>query len=182
MPDAGHGDSQTLQLATRALADLTLHQLLKLKHAHQVLPSVLALRLLVEDPLQRGVRHLDAPRDLVNILRLGDGLDVVFEHLGEEILQLATTVVLQNLCPLGRVVEATEVGLELASQDLERSTLADSVGTNETENLTGTRSWQPVQLERVGAVAVRDMRFEVGRQVENGDSLKGTPVISAIDR
>lgn len=175
MPHASHGNGQTLKLTTRTLSNLTLHKLLELQDPHEVITRFLALRLLVKDSLQRRIGHLDTAWDLVNVLRLGDGLDVVLEDLCEEVLKLATAVVLEDLYPLGRVVKPTQVGLELASQDLEGGTLSDTVGTDETEDLTWTRCWQSVKLEGVCVVTVGDVRLEVGGQVENGDSLERAP-------
>jgi hypothetical protein len=182
VPHTSHGNGQTLKLATRALSDLTLHELLELQSLHKLVACLLALGLLVEDSLQSGVGHLDAAGNLVHVLRLSDCLDVVLENLGEEVLQLATTVVLENLNPLRRVVKATEVGLELASKDLESGTLTDTVGADETENLTWTGRWQSVKLEGVGVVAVGNMGLKVGWQVENSDGFERAPVVNRISQ
>ena len=50
-------------------------------------------------------------------------------------MQLAAAVVGEDLGPVGRVVEAAEVGLELAGQHLERRALADAVGADQAEHL-----------------------------------------------
>lgn len=77
-------------------------------------------------------------------------------------LQLRATEVLDDVVPVRRVVVLAQVGLELSTEDLEGGTLADTVGSNETENLTGAGCGQTVQLERVGRVAVSDLGLEVG--------------------
>lgn len=82
-------------------------------------------------------------------------------------MQLGSTEVLQNLLPVRRVVVAAQVGLELAAQNLQRSTLADTVGADETEHLTGTGHGKTVKLEAVGGVTVGDLGFQVGGQVDN---------------
>jgi hypothetical protein len=69
-----------------------------------------------------------------------------------------------------------EVGLELTSEDLERRRLADTVRTHETEDLPGPRCRQPVELERVGGVAMRHLRVEVRGQVDDRDRLERAPV------
>lgn len=47
-------------------------------------------------------------------------------------LQLGTTEVLQDLLPVRWVVIAAQVGLQLAAQNLQRRTLADTVGSDQT--------------------------------------------------
>lgn len=42
--------------------------------------------------------------NVVNVLRLDDGFQVVFENLCKVVLQLATTEVLENILPIGRVL------------------------------------------------------------------------------
>lgn len=86
-------------------------------------------------------------------------------------LQLGTTEVLQNLLPVRRVVVAAQVWLELATQNLQRRTFANTVRSHETKNLTGTGHGQTVELEAVGRVAVGDLSLQVGGQV---DDVNGT--------
>lgn len=82
-------------------------------------------------------------------------------------LQIGTTEVLQNLLPVRRVVVTTEVRLELATKNLQRGTLSDTVCSNQTEDLTGTGHRKSVKLEAVGRVAVGDLGLEVGGQVDD---------------
>lgn len=89
-------------------------------------------------------------------------------------LQLRTAEVLQNLFPVRRVIIAAQVGLKLATEDLQSCTLSNTVGSNETENLTGTGHGESVELEAVGRVSVGDLGFEVGRQVDDVNSTERT--------
>lgn len=86
-------------------------------------------------------------------------------------LQLGTTEVLQNLLPVRWVIVASQVGLQLATQNLKSCTLSDTVCSDETENLTGAGHGQTVELEAVGGVSVGDLSFQVGGQV---DDVNGT--------
>ena len=65
-------------------------------------------------------------------------------------LQIGTTEVLQDLLPVGRVIVTTEVRLQLATENLQRSTLSDTVCSDKTENLTRAGHGKPVKLETVG--------------------------------
>lgn len=166
--DTGDGDSETLELSTRKLADLSFLQTLELEVGLELVP-VRQLGLAIKHLAHGHVGDLDTPRDLVHVLRLGHSLEVVLQHLCEEVLELRTAEILEDLGPLGRIIVSTEIGLELARKNLERRRLADTVGADKTEDLTGTGSGQSMQLERVGLVSVRDVRLEVGGQVEDLD-------------
>lgn len=85
--------------------------------------------------------------NVIDVLRLDDGLQVILENLGEVVLEFGTTEVLQNILPVGRVVELAEVGLQLAGQDLQGCGLADTVGTDQTQDLARTGHGQTMQLE-----------------------------------
>ena len=88
-------------------------------------------------------------------------------------LQLGAAEVLQDLLPVGRVVEAAQVGLQLAAKDLQGGTLADTVRSHETEHLARAGHGQAVELEAIGRVAVRHLGLEVGGQVDDGDCVEG---------
>lgn len=88
-------------------------------------------------------------------------------------LQLRSTEVLQDLLPVGRVLEASQVGLELSAENLQCGTLADTVCSNKTQHLSRTGHRQPVQLEAVRRVSVSDLGLEVGGQVDDVDGVKG---------
>ena len=59
-------------------------------------------------------RALDGSGNLIDVLWFHHGLEVIFENLGEVVLQLGTAEVVENLGPVGRVGEYTEVGFKLA--------------------------------------------------------------------
>ena len=77
-------------------------------------------------------------------------------------LQLRTTEVLDNILPVWRVLETTQVWLQLSGEDLQRSGLSNTVSSNETENLSWSWHRQAVELEGVGGVSVGDLRLKVG--------------------
>lgn len=81
---------------------------------------------------------------------------------------------LDNVLPVRWVVVAAQIGLQLAAENLEGGALADSVCSNQTEHLTRARHRQAMELEAVGAIAVRHLVLEVGWQVDDGDGVKGT--------
>lgn len=68
---------------------------------------------------------------------------------------------------------AAQVGLELSAENLQRGTLTDTVGSDKTKNLAGSRHGQTVELEAVGAISVGDLALEVGGQVDNGNGVEG---------
>lgn len=87
-------------------------------------------------------------------------------------LQLRTTEVLQDLLPIRRVVVSAQVRLQLAAENLQRSTLANTVRSNKTKDLAGTRHRQPVQLKAVRRVSMRDLSVQVCRQVDDVDRVE----------
>jgi hypothetical protein len=129
---------------------------------------------LLDKEANSSVLSLDGSGDLIDVLGLDNGLEVVLENLCEVVLQLGTTEVLEDLLPVRRVVEAAEVGLQLAAQNLQGSTLSGTVTTNETQNLTRSGHGQSVELEAVGRVTVGDLRLEVGGQVDDVDGIERT--------
>lgn len=68
---------------------------------------------------------------------------------------------------------AAQVGLKLSAENLQRGTFADTVGSDQTENLARSGHRQTVELEAVGAIAVGDLALEVGGQVDDGDGVEG---------
>lgn len=84
-------------------------------------------------------------------------------------MQLGSAEVLQDLLPIRGVVIATQVRLQLATENFECCTLANTVGSNKTEDLAGTGHRQTVELETVGRVAMGDLAFQVGGQVDDVD-------------
>lgn len=87
-------------------------------------------------------------------------------------LQFRTSEILDNIFPVGGVVETAQVRLELSTKNLQSSTLADTVGSDETKNLSGAGHRKPVQLEAVGAISVGNLAFEVGGKVDDGNGIE----------
>lgn len=69
---------------------------------------------------------------------------------------------------------AAQVGLEFAAEDLQGSTLSDTVGSHKTKDLTRSGHRQTMELEAVGAITMGDLVLEVGGQVDDGDGIKRT--------
>lgn len=93
--DADDGDGETLQLTTRKKVNVTVHDVLQLKSLDDLLqPLLLDLAPLLEQVANGPLCALDGLWDLVDILRLHDGLEIVLQNFGEVVLQLGTTEVL----------------------------------------------------------------------------------------
>lgn len=75
--------------------------------------------------------------------------------------------------PVRRALKPAQVGLELPAEHLKRSRLSDPVGPDQPQHLPGARHGQPVQLERVGPVAVRALALERLGQVDDHDGVEG---------
>jgi hypothetical protein len=88
-------------------------------------------------------------------------------------LQLRATEVLDNVLPVGRVIVTTQVRLELSGENFQSSTLANTVGSDKTEDLTRSRHGKTVELEAVGAISMGNLALEVGGQVDDGDGIEG---------
>jgi hypothetical protein len=88
-------------------------------------------------------------------------------------LKLGTTEVLDDILPIRGVLIATQVGLQATTQDLEGGTLADTVGSDQTEDLARAGHRQTVKLEAVGSIAMCDLALEVRGQVDDGDRIEG---------
>lgn len=93
-------------------------------------------------------------------------------EINELTLKLRTTEVLDDILPVRGVVETAQVRLELAAKNLQRGTLANTVGSDKTEHLVRARHGQAVKLEAVGAITVGDLALEVGGQVDDGDGVE----------
>lgn len=145
------------------------------------------------DERSHGVdRSLHSSGNLVDVLRLDHSLQVILQDLGEVVyrtlvsalepksilrrptLQLRTTEILEDLLPIRGVIISSKVWLELSTKNLKSSTLANTVGSHQTQDLTRTGHGQPMKLETVGRVAVRHLGFKVGGQVDDVNSAKGT--------
>jgi hypothetical protein len=89
-------------------------------------------------------------------------------------LQLRTSEVLDHILPIRGVVISSQVGLQLSTQDLQGRTLPNTIGANQTYDLTWSGCGQAMKLEAVGRVSMCDVRLEIGWQIDDIDSSKGT--------
>ncbi len=89
-------------------------------------------------------------------------------------LKLGATEVLDNIFPVRGVIVTAKVGLELPTEDLQGSTLANTVGSDQTKNLPRARHGKPMELKAVGAITMGDLALQVGGKVDNGDGVKRT--------
>lgn len=97
----GQTNGETLQFTTRQDIDITLVDLLELENVDNLIESLVAdLGSLLQEGSNLALGTLDGARDLIDVLRLNDGFDVVLQDSREEVLQLATTVITQNLGPI----------------------------------------------------------------------------------
>ena len=110
---------------------------------------------------------------MIDVLGLDGGLHGVLENLGEVILKVGSAEVDKDLLPVGGRVVLAEVGLHLAGEDLEGGTLADTVGTDEAKDLTGTGHRKTMELEGVGAVSVGGVALQILGEVDDGNGLEG---------
>lgn len=80
---------------------------------------------------------------------------------------------LNDILPVWRVIKSAQVGLKLAAENLERSTLADTVRSDQTQHIPGSGHRQTMELEAVGRITMGDLTLEVRRQVDDSDSAEG---------
>jgi hypothetical protein len=170
--DSNSSDSKTLEFTTREEVNITVHDVVQLEDIGNLFHVTERGSTLneVSDTL---VGAFNSPGDLVHILRLDHGLEVILQKLGEIVLKLGTTEVLDNILPVRDVIVSAQVGLELSTQNLEGSTLSDTVGTDKSKHLTGSGHGKTVQLEAVGAISVGDLALKVGGQVDDIDRIEG---------
>lgn len=81
------------------------------------------------------LRALDGLWNVVHVLRLDDGLDVVLQNLSKVVLELRTPKIGQNVVPARRIIIATKIRLLIARQNLQRSGLANTVGAHQSQDL-----------------------------------------------
>lgn len=171
----GQSNSETLKLTTRKEINVPVKHLLQLQGLHDLLEPLIAdLTTLLDEGPDAALSSFDSFRDLIDILGFDDGLEIVLENLGEIVLQFRASEVSENFLPVRRVVVTAQIGLELARQNLERSTLSNTVGTDKTQDLTWSGHRKPVELEAVGGVPMGDLGLEIGRQINDVDGIEGT--------
>lgn len=142
--DTDETKSETLQLTTGQVGNVTVVNVSQLQNVEDGIEVAHgSIGLLVKDGADGALSATEGLGDLIDILRLDNGVEVIFEKLGEVALQLRTTEITDDVGPIGGIFsQAAQVGLELTGEDLEGGTLSDTVGSYETENLTGTGGGQ----------------------------------------
>ena len=88
-------------------------------------------------------------------------------------MQFRSSEISENFLPVRGVVIPAQVGLQLSTENLQSSTLSDTVGTDETQHLARTGHRQTVELKTVGRVPMRHLCLEIGGQVDNVDGTEG---------
>ncbi len=81
---------------------------------------------------------------------------------------------LQDLFPVWRVVISAQVGLQFATEDLQGGALANTVGSDQTQDLARAGHGQSVQLETVCRITVSDLGFQIGWQIDDVYGTKWT--------
>lgn len=106
------------------MLDVAVEHLPQVERLEEVVGAA-AARVLGLDDLPHVAAH--GLGDVVDVLGLDGGDEVVLEDAGEVVLELGAAEVNQDLSPVWRRVVFTEVGLQLARQDLQSRRLPDSV-------------------------------------------------------
>jgi len=167
-----HGDDQdgkSLELTTGQVFDVSVQKMAEIQFLEQSFRD--ALFVLLGDNVPE--LALDELGDTVDVLGLDGGLELVFQELGEEVLEFRTSEVLDDVGPVGRVFKVTQIGLDLVGQDLEGSGLSGTITSDQTEDLTGSGGGKSVELEGVGAVTMGGELAEVGGEIDNLDGFEG---------
>ena len=110
----GHGDGETLQFTAGQLVNVTTHQVVELQGiAHGTLDVTFVTGI-------QKLLHLTADLlgNRIDVLDLHTSHQVVHENTLQVVLELAATEILQNIFPVGRIVEVAKIGLQLAGKNL----------------------------------------------------------------
>lgn len=67
---------------------------------------------------------------------------------------------------------SAQIGLQLASENLQGSRFSNSIGPDKTQNLACSRGGQTVELEGILRVAMGGVLIQVARKIDDGDGLK----------
>lgn len=138
---------------------------------------------------------------VIDVLRFNERLEVVLQDFGEVILKFGSAEVFQDLLPVRWVLEgqhltgsfekvrtdlahivSAQVGLEFSSENFKCCALSDAIRSDEAKNLPRSGSGKPMELESVGSIPVGDLRLEVGRKIDDGNSFKGTSYKNSFER
>ena len=145
---------------------------------------VVHLRTSFDERLNSSVGSFDCFRKLIHILGLNNSFEIIFENLGEIVwegsvvmhrvrllaqltLKFAASEIFQDFLPVWWTIISSQIWLQLATQNLERSTLANTIGSHKPKYLS--RSWhgEPVELEAIGGITMCDLSLQVGGQVDD---------------
>lgn len=111
--------------------------------------------------------------DGVDVLDLDEGFHLFLQHAGEETLQLTATEIPEDGLPVWWVLEVTQVWAHVSTEHSEGGRLANTVLTDETQDLAGAGRGQSVELEGVGTVSVGGLTGKTLGQVDNANSVEG---------
>jgi hypothetical protein len=89
--------------------------------------------------------------------------------VGKHTLQFRASEILNDILPVRRVIVSSQIWLQFSAQNLQGCALSDTVGADQSQNLSRARCWQSMKLEAVGRVSMGNVRFEVSRQIDNID-------------
>ena len=103
---------------------------------------------------ERPYRTFEDLGNIVNILGFRGDLQRLFGYGLEEIEQLCSGILLEDLFPCNFGIEIPEVGPELAGEDLDCRALPDTIGTEDTGYLAFRRDGETIQSKAVLAIAV----------------------------
>jgi len=166
-----HGDNQdgkSLELTTGQVIDVSVQKMGKIQFLEQYVADS-SFVLLGNNILKF---TLDKLGDRVDVLGLDGGLELVFQELGEEVLEFRTSEVLDDISPIRRVFKVTQIGLDLVGQDLEGSGLSCTITSDQSEDLTGSGGGKSVKLETVGTITMGSKLAEVSRKIDNLDGFE----------
>jgi len=166
-----HGDDQdgkSLELTTGQVIDVSVQKMGKIQLLEQYVADS-SFVLLGNNILKF---TLDKLGDRVDVLGLDGGLELVFQELGEEVLEFRTSEVLDDISPIRRVFKVTQIGLDLVGQDLEGSGLSCTITSDQSEDLTGSGGGKSVKLETVGTITMGSKLAEVSRKIDNLDGFE----------
>ena len=94
-------------------------------------------------------RAFHETRNNVDVLGLDDSFQIIFQNFCKIVLELGPPEMGQDLLPVGRTAMFAQVGLEFAGKNFERRRLADSIGSNQTQNLARSGRWEPVRKKKL---------------------------------
>lgn len=101
--DTTHSNGKSLQFSTTELRDFSGQDDAQIEGIDNVV-NVVPLTLALEHFLHR-LLALDGTGNVINILGLDEGFEIILEDFGKVILQLGSSKVFENLLPIRRVLQ-----------------------------------------------------------------------------